>query len=165
MQTEIARDHEATHDGVDDKRSDGGATDALTPEDESACEIGNERVNKVATIHGDAAVEGDWDLHDDGDEVSSTEPIDLDDHHEVNTRDVSDINVHAADSLERGISPSWPLSTDALLDLKHGSMGTVARQATSASRKRKQSTSASPYAKRLKDNRIINISTTQGYVY
>jgi len=44
-------------------------------------------------------------------------------------------------------------------------VGTVARQATSASKKRRQSTSASPYAKRLKDNRIVNISTTQAYVY
>ncbi|KAJ4224618.1 hypothetical protein NW757_014317 [Fusarium falciforme] len=44
-------------------------------------------------------------------------------------------------------------------------VGTVARQATSASKKRKQSTSASPYAKRLKDNRIVNISTTRAYVY
>lgn len=44
-------------------------------------------------------------------------------------------------------------------------VGTVARQATSASKKRKQSTSVSPYAKRLKDSRIVNVSTTQAYVY
>ena len=146
-------------------RSDGGATDALTPEDESACEIGDERVNKVATLHGDAAIEGDWDLHDDGDKVSSTEPIDLDDHNEVNTRDVSDINVDAADSSEGDLTELAALHRRLTRLEARLHVGTVARQATSASKKRKQSTSASPYAKRLKDNRIVNISTTRAYVY
>ncbi|RYP69689.1 hypothetical protein DL771_005968 [Monosporascus sp. 5C6A] len=157
-----ANEDEATHGNARiDARSHNSATDASTPEDRSSCEIGGKRVITAATPHEDTAARADWGLHNDGDEASSTEPIDLDHHSGISTPDTPDANVAEVTALRNRVT-----QPEARLCL-----GSITCQATSTSKKRKRKRKRSgvprqaPGAKRPKDSRIVNITATRACVY
>ncbi|KAL6406270.1 hypothetical protein AUP68_10441 [Ilyonectria robusta] len=123
-----------------------------------------ERVATDTTPHEDAEAGCDWDLHDDGDEVSGPEPIDLD----LNDSDaLCATDVAVGDSLSsKDIAAELAALRDRVTLLEaQMHLGPVTHQASSPSRKRKQNTSAGPRAKKLHGNRIVNISATRVYMY
>jgi hypothetical protein len=102
--------------------------------------------------HKDIVGCGDWDLYDD--EVSRTEPIDLD-------QDYS--NAPGLPSL-RDIVVELGALRDRVAQLEAQQLARSACRAQSSSKKRTRTTSAGPRAKRRKDNTIVNISATRAYV-
>ncbi|KAH8746011.1 hypothetical protein F5883DRAFT_654245 [Diaporthe sp. PMI_573] len=152
-----ATNDETTLDRVNsDAQSDIGVTGSLPPEEGVAREMDDRGVAIDVTPHDDAAGR-DWNLRED--ETSRTEPVDLD----QDESHASGLPDDTCTSL-RDIIVELGALRDRVAQLEAQQHLHSACHAPSPSKKRHRTASASPRAKRRKNDKIVNISATRAYV-